>query len=234
MNENFKISPHCTRKSSLHYVTMGYTDYCHQVSPTLLGFYIYTHTSTHAFMYMKVKVKSLSRAWLFATPWIVACTKLLCPWGFQGKSTGVGCHFLLQGIFSTQGSNPGLSHCRQTLYCLSHQSIDTHNYFTCHILILTFITLGYLSIIFLNGTSEFHISKFVLYMHSHIKCKPLLLFSMSCPSDLISHWFSPKDPWCQLTSSLSQGKKGAFLSSYFYYLLISFSKIEVFFPSLPF
>ena len=37
------------------------------------------------------------------------------------KSTGVGCHFLLQGIFPTQGSNPGLLHCRQMLYCLSHQ-----------------------------------------------------------------------------------------------------------------
>ena len=56
-----------------------------------------------------------------AIPWIVACTKLLCPWDFQGKSTGVGCHFLLQGIFPTQGSNPGLSHCRQTLYRLNHQ-----------------------------------------------------------------------------------------------------------------
>ena len=67
------------------------------------------------------KVKSFSRALLFATPWIVACTKLLCPWDFQGKSTGVGCHFLLQGIFPTQGWNPGLSHCRQTLYCLNHQ-----------------------------------------------------------------------------------------------------------------
>ena len=31
------------------------------------------------------------------------------------------CHFLLQGIFPTQGSNLGLPHCRQTLYCLSHQ-----------------------------------------------------------------------------------------------------------------
>ena len=31
------------------------------------------------------------------------------------------CHFLLQGIFPTQGSNPGLPHCRQTLYHLSHQ-----------------------------------------------------------------------------------------------------------------
>ena len=70
---------------------------------------------------IKVKVKLLSHARLFATPWIVACTKLLCPWDFQGKSTGVGCHFLLQGIFPTQGSNRGLSHCRQTLYRLSHQ-----------------------------------------------------------------------------------------------------------------
>ena len=69
----------------------------------------------------KVKVKSLSHARLFATPWIIACTKLLCPWDFQGKSTGVGCHFLLQGIFPTQGSNPGLWHCGQTLYHLSHQ-----------------------------------------------------------------------------------------------------------------
>ena len=38
-----------------------------------------------------------------------------------GKNTVVGCHFLLQGIFQTQGSNPGLLHCRQFLYCLSHQ-----------------------------------------------------------------------------------------------------------------
>ena len=46
----------------------------------------------------------------------------LHPWDFPGKSTGVGCHFLLQRIFSTQGSNPGLPHCRKMLYYLSHQS----------------------------------------------------------------------------------------------------------------
>jgi len=38
-----------------------------------------------------------------------------------GKNTGMGCHALLQGIFPTQGSNPGLLHCRQILHCLSHQ-----------------------------------------------------------------------------------------------------------------
>jgi len=37
------------------------------------------------------------------------------------KNTGVGCHVLLQGIFPTQGSNPGLPHCRRILYHLSHQ-----------------------------------------------------------------------------------------------------------------
>ena len=41
-------------------------------------------------------------------------TRLFCPWDFPGKNTGVGCHFLLQGIFLTQGSNPGLLHCGQT------------------------------------------------------------------------------------------------------------------------
>ena len=38
-----------------------------------------------------------------------------------GKNTGVGCHALLQGIFPTQGSNPGHPHCRQIIYQLSHQ-----------------------------------------------------------------------------------------------------------------
>ena len=39
-------------------------------------------------------------------------TRLLCSWGFPGKNTGVGCHFLLQRIFQTQGLNPCLLHCR--------------------------------------------------------------------------------------------------------------------------
>ena len=66
-------------------------------------------------------MKSLSRAWLFVAPGTVAWTKLFRPWDFLGKCTGVGCCFLLQGIFPTQGSNPGLSHYRQMLYHLSHQ-----------------------------------------------------------------------------------------------------------------
>ena len=47
--------------------------------------------------------------------------RLLCPWTFPDKKTGVGCHTLLQGTFLTQGVNLGLLHWRQTLYHLSHQ-----------------------------------------------------------------------------------------------------------------
>ena len=45
--------------------------------------------------------------------------RLLCPWDFPGKNTRVGCHFLLQGIFATQGSKLyllWLLHCRLILY----------------------------------------------------------------------------------------------------------------------
>ena len=48
-------------------------------------------------------------------------SRFLCPWNSPGKNTGVGCNFLLQGIFPTQRSNPGLLHCRQVLCHLSHQ-----------------------------------------------------------------------------------------------------------------
>jgi len=46
---------------------------------------------------------------------------LYSPWNFLGQNTGVGSYSLLQGILSTQGLNPGLPHCRQILYQLSHK-----------------------------------------------------------------------------------------------------------------
>ena len=47
--------------------------------------------------------------------------RLLRPWGFPGKNTGVGCHFLLQGIFLTQESNLYLLHWLVYPLPLSHQ-----------------------------------------------------------------------------------------------------------------
>ena len=52
-------------------------------------------------------------------------TRPLCPWDSSGKSTRVGSHSLLQGIFLTQGSNRGLLHCRQILY---HLSLEENGY----------------------------------------------------------------------------------------------------------
>ena len=46
---------------------------------------------------VKVKVKSLSRVRLLSTPWTTA-HQALRPWDFPGKSTGVGCHCLLQNV----------------------------------------------------------------------------------------------------------------------------------------
>ena len=46
---------------------------------------------------------------------------LYSPWNYLGQNTGVGSLSLLQGIFPTQGLNPGLLHCRQVLYQLSHK-----------------------------------------------------------------------------------------------------------------
>ena len=65
-------------------------------------------------------VQSLGRVQLFVTPWTIA-TRLLCSWDSPGKNTGMGCHFFLQGIFLTQGSNPGLLPQRKLFYHLSHQ-----------------------------------------------------------------------------------------------------------------
>ena len=54
-------------------------------------------------------------------PYGLQPARLLCSWDSSGKNTGVGGRALLQGIFPTQGSNPGLPHCRKILYHLSHQ-----------------------------------------------------------------------------------------------------------------
>ena len=58
---------------------------------------------------------------------------LYSPWNSPGQNTWVGCRSLLQGIFPTQGSNPGLPQCRWILYQLSHQVsliwiFETHNF----------------------------------------------------------------------------------------------------------
>ena len=51
---------------------------------------------------------------------------LYSPWNSPGQNTAVGGLSLLQGIFPTQGSHPGLLRCRQILYQLSHQGSPSY------------------------------------------------------------------------------------------------------------
>ena len=55
-----------------------------------------------------MRAKSLQLCPTLCNPMDLQPTRLLCPWGCSGRNSGVGCHFLLQGIFPTQGSNLGL------------------------------------------------------------------------------------------------------------------------------
>ena len=57
----------------------------------------------------------------FVTPWTVKSIRLPSPWDFLGKNAGVGCHFLLQGIFLTQGSNLCVLRWQVDSLPLSHQ-----------------------------------------------------------------------------------------------------------------
>ena len=68
--------------------------------------------------------------WLLSYKWGESCSfvsdslwphRLYSPWSSPGQNSGVGSHSLLQGIFSTQGSNPGLPQCRWILYQLNDQ-----------------------------------------------------------------------------------------------------------------
>ena len=83
-------------------------------------------------------------------------SRLLCPWDSPGKNTGVGCHFLLQGVFLTQGSN-------LHFLCLLHWQVDCLPW---HHLLSTVCLNSSCSIFLpLHGIfSFFHVSHFSLWV----------------------------------------------------------------------
>ena len=106
------------------------------VTPLYIPLYIWTSSplSTHGLLDIQV----VSMSWLLKImlQWTLRCMcpfelwfscvslrphGLYSPWNSPGQNTGVGSCSLLQGIFLIQGSKPGLLHCRQILYQLSHQ-----------------------------------------------------------------------------------------------------------------
>ena len=73
-------------------------------------------------MFTKLIVVIISQyMYVSVSAYICNILTLYSPWNSPGQNTGVGSCSLLQGIFPTQGSNSGLSHCRWILYHLSHQ-----------------------------------------------------------------------------------------------------------------
>ena len=80
-------------------------------------------------MSLPLKVKServsLSHVWLFLTPLTVGC-QASPSMESPREEFGVSNRSLLQGIFPAQGSNSGLQHCRQILYCLNRQGSPTY------------------------------------------------------------------------------------------------------------
>ena len=81
---------------------------------------------------------------------------VLCPLGFSRQEHWVGCHALLQGIFATQGSNPGVPHCRWILYRLSHQGSGLVEKYASQSLNLTPDMPGELTDILQNYHGDYH------------------------------------------------------------------------------
>ena len=95
--------------------------------------------------------------------------RLLCPWDFPGKNTGVGCPFLLQGIFPTQGLNPGLLHWQVGSLPLSHQGspsvslISENSFISCFVLLCgglsTVLFSNFLSLVLRSLIFRYLVSK---------------------------------------------------------------------------
>ena len=99
---------------------------------TQSSIWIFPHNPRQAFSIAFPGISCESHTQLFSCsvvlwPHGLQPARFLCPWDFLGKITGVGCHFLLQGIFQTQGLNLCLLHHRWILLLLSHWGSPTKN-----------------------------------------------------------------------------------------------------------
>ena len=106
--------------------------------------------------------------------------RLICPWNFPGKNTGVGCHALLQGIFPTPGSNPCLL-CWQA-DSLPFSSVQSFSH--VQLLVTPWITARQASLSITNSWSLLKLMSIVSEMPSShlILCCPLLLLPPIPPS----------------------------------------------------
>ena len=123
----------------------------------------------------------LAPVFLYMQKWVCECESrsvasdslqpfgLHSPWNSPGQNTGVGSPSLLQGIFPIQGSNPGLPHCRQILYQLSHQG--SYHLVILHSIVFTvLINLNCLLPFYSQNCQLCHLKYFTFV--KHIFCQP--------------------------------------------------------------
>ena len=106
-SENFQVAEDMKELEAV------YTTSRH-LAPCLFAIWMLICISTS---YCFITQSCLNSLW----PYGLKPARFLCPWDFPGKNIGVGCHFLLQRIFSTQGSNPYLLPWQTVSLLLSHQ-----------------------------------------------------------------------------------------------------------------
>ena len=121
--------------------------------------YIYIYIYTHTYIYTLWTCVHAQSHLTLCDPIGCSSTRLLCPWDFPGKNTGVGYHFLSQGIFLTQGSNLRLCvsyisrwiiyHCTtwETLY-LSICHLSTYTYVCVCLCVCVYTHISHLESVF--------------------------------------------------------------------------------------
>ena len=115
-----------------------------------------TKSFFQSLFYCLVTKPCLTLSWLHG----LESTRLLCPWDFPAKKTGVGCHSLLQGNFLTQGFKPDLLYCRQThththtpqkkLWATREAVVFLHPFYQCmrvpivYVLLISYMELSFI------------------------------------------------------------------------------------------
>ena len=114
---------------------------------------------------------------------------LYSPWNSPGQDTEVGNLSLLQGIFPTQGSNPGLPHCRQILYQLSHKGSPFYQRTLLNFFLISFFLFLAFSVQFSHSVVSDSLQPHGLW-HARPSCPSPTprVYSNSCPS---SRWCHP-------------------------------------------
>ena len=128
-------------------------------------------------------------------------TGLLHLWDSEDRNTGVGWHFLFQVILPTQGSNPGLPHCRQTLYHLSYQGSRksrTPQFLVCFYFFFPKLRCSN------RGVREDFQGFETLSWWGNGKSAPLLCRQGNCKKNS-DHWFSLCGFWAGVWSDRQHG-----------------------------